>query len=420
MDNILSPIKLYRLPWNLADNAISWLEPTSNCNLYCDGCYRENRKSSHKTLQEIEAELEVFAKLRRTDSISIAGGEPLLHPNIIEIVKMIRKRGWKALINTNAELLDEDLLKKLESAGVNGFTIHIDSGQKRPKWNGINEIELNELRLYYALMIAKTKGISCTFNATVYPETVQFIPDLLKWAQKHIKIVQSMVFIIYRMAILTKDFDFYIGDHKVRFDDIMYSSKDDNRRTDISSDEIVEIIRKNGYSDFIPCAFLNGTERADTYKWLLAGRIGNDEQILGYVGPKFMELIQSFKHFFTDAYLAYSHPKMQKSAIKYLPLAIIDKGLRKVFKNYFKLFFSNPNSFFKGMSYQTVLIIQPADIYEDGRVNMCDGCPDITIWNNKLVWSCRMEELNNWGQNVRVVPQRVQETTEKEIIRIIE
>ena len=51
------------------------------------------------------------------------------------------------------------------------------------------------------------------------------------------------------------------------------------------------------------------------------------------------------------------------------------------------------------------MIIQPADIHANGAVNMCDGCPDITVWNDKLVWSCRMEEQNRWGQNVRMVPK---------------
>lgn len=63
MSQPLSPSKLYRLPWNLADNSISWLEPTSKCNLYCDGCYRENRQGSHKTLDEVQHELDVFEKI---------------------------------------------------------------------------------------------------------------------------------------------------------------------------------------------------------------------------------------------------------------------------------------------------------------------------------------------------------------------
>ena len=60
-----SPETLYRLPWNFADNSISWLEPTSKCNLYCDGCYRENRNSSHKSLDEISRELDVFQRNRK-------------------------------------------------------------------------------------------------------------------------------------------------------------------------------------------------------------------------------------------------------------------------------------------------------------------------------------------------------------------
>ena len=51
---------LYRFPWTLADNSISWLEPTSECNLKCDGCYRENVKGAHKSMDEVKGELDVF------------------------------------------------------------------------------------------------------------------------------------------------------------------------------------------------------------------------------------------------------------------------------------------------------------------------------------------------------------------------
>ncbi len=82
----LNHLDYYRLPWNLSDNIISWLEPTAKCNLACLGCYRKNEVNSHKTLGEIKEELKVFLRNRNTDSISIAGGEPLLHPQIAEIV----------------------------------------------------------------------------------------------------------------------------------------------------------------------------------------------------------------------------------------------------------------------------------------------------------------------------------------------
>lgn len=407
MENILSPEKLYRLPWNFADNAISWLEPTSKCNLYCDGCYRENRNSSHKTLIEISHELDVFEKLRKADSISIAGGEPLLHPDIVEITQMVQKKGWKPVINTNGEMLTPELLKKLKDAGVFGFTFHIDSGQNRKGWKGKNELELNNLRQYYADMLAELGGISCAFNATIYPENIHYIPELLKWSQNNIDRVHIMVFILYRMAIIGNNFDYFAGAKQVYFEDMMYSKKDDNRRTNISSPEIVKLIREK-HPEFSPSAFLNGTEKPDTYKWLLTGRMGNKHEIFGYVGSRFIELVQTFKHLTSGSYLAYSHPNLLRRGRLYFLLAPFDKGIREVARNYFKAFMENPKAFFKRLHFQSVVIIQPADVYQDGRINMCDGCPDITVWNDELVWSCRMEEQYRWGMNVRFSPKKIE------------
>ena len=167
--------KLYRMPWTLPDNGISWIEPTALCNLSCDGCYRENEKDSHKSFDEVMHELDVFQNLRKSDCISIAGGDPLLYPQIIDLVAEIRRRGFKPIINTNGHALNLDLLRELDQAGVFGFTFHVDSNQGRGgEWAGKNELELNELRLQYAEMLAQTGNIACSFNSTVYKENIQY------------------------------------------------------------------------------------------------------------------------------------------------------------------------------------------------------------------------------------------------------
>jgi MoaA/NifB/PqqE/SkfB family radical SAM enzyme len=404
MNTELTVGNLYRLPWNFSDNAISWLEPTSQCNLYCDGCYRENRNSSHKSLHEIQIELDVFERLRKCDGVSIAGGEPLTHPEIVEIVRMVKRKGWKAIINSNGALLSRELLRTLKSAGVDGFTFHIDSGQSRPYWKGKDEIALNVLRQELADLVHEVGGINCSFNATVYPETLAQMPAVLQWGQQNIDRVHVMVFINYRMAILGKDFDFYVGDEQVYFDDMMYSKADDERRTDISSPEVVDMFR-TVYPDFMPSAYLNGTEKPDSFKWLMTGRMGNSKKIFGYTGPRFMEIVQVWNHLVTGKYLAYSTPSLQRKGRLYFLLAPFDRGLRNIAAAYLKSLFTYPSAFFKRLHFQSVMIIQPADIKENGAVNMCDGCPDITVWNNELVWSCRMEEQMRWGQNVRMVPR---------------
>ena len=152
---VLDHTKLYRLPWSLPDNAISWLEPTKKCNLYCEGCYRENDPKGHKTLIQVEEDLAVFKRLRRSDAVSIAGGDPLTHPQIIQIVRLIVRDGFKPILNTNGLALTKELLVELKKAGLKGLTLHIDSKQNRPGWKGKNELDLNELRLQYAEMIAE-------------------------------------------------------------------------------------------------------------------------------------------------------------------------------------------------------------------------------------------------------------------------
>ena len=404
MNSGLSIQNLYRLPWNLNDNSISWLEPTYKCNIICDGCYRENREGSHKSLDDIQHELDVFEKYRKTDGVSIAGGEPLTHPEIVEIVRMVRRKGWKPVINTNGMLLSEELLAELHKAGVIGFTFHIDSGQNRPGWKGKNEIELNELRLLLAEMLARYPNLSCSFNATIYPENIQYVPEMIAWAQEHIDKVHVMVFILYRMVIVGSNASYYAGEKLIDFDKVGYSKEDDDRRIDVTSYELVDFIRKE-IPDFSPSAYLNGTVTADSLKWLLTGRMGNKHRIFGYTGPKFMELVQIFKHFFTGSYLAYSEIKWLHRGRIYFIFSIFDKGIRNIAKNYFKSLLVDPKAFFSRVHHQAIMIIQPGDAYKDGTVNMCDGCPDMTVWNNKLVWSCRMEEQMRWGQNVRCVPE---------------
>jgi hypothetical protein len=60
---------------------------------------------------------------------------------------------------------------------------------------------------------------------------------------------------------------------------------------------------------------------------------------------------------------------------------------------------------FNRLHSQSVMIIQPIDVLPDGRQNMCDGCPDVTVWDKRLVWSCRLEECLHFGQFVRTVPK---------------
>jgi hypothetical protein len=392
--------KLYRLPWNLADNPIVWLEPTQACNLACDGCYRQNVRT-HKSVAEVEADLETFARLRNFDGVSIAGGDPLCHPNVVEIVRSVRRMGRKPILNTNGYELTRELLSELKAAGLVGLTFHVDSRQGRPGWRDKTEKQMNELRSEYAEMVNSVGDLSCAFNSTVYEDTLEQVPDIVEWGGQNIDTVHTLVFITYRAAALA-GYDYFAGGSKIDMGKVVYSITN-QRRTDIGSADVVESIRQR-YPDFAPSAYLNGTEKPDSFKWLLALRVGDQQNTYGYFGPKFVETVQAGHHLLWGRYLAYTSPGVLGLGAPTLAFSLWDGGARKAALSYARNVIRRPLNLLKRLHLQAVMVIQPIDVLEDGRQNMCDGCPDMTIHDGRLAWSCRLEELKQFGQFVASVP----------------
>ena len=91
---------IYRMPWSKNDNPIGWLEVTDICNLKCLGCYRQ-KLTGHKTLEAIKEEILFLKKWRNVDNLSIAGGEPLMYPQIMDVVSFAKEQGIKPIMLTN-------------------------------------------------------------------------------------------------------------------------------------------------------------------------------------------------------------------------------------------------------------------------------------------------------------------------------
>ncbi|MBF0105355.1 MAG: radical SAM protein [Deltaproteobacteria bacterium] len=402
----LNPREYYRLPWSFTDNAISWLEVTTSCNLACEGCYRPNEKNGHKTLAQIAEELAVLKKLRKSDCISIAGGDPLVHPEIVEIVRMIKDGGWKPILNTNGLKLTPELLKDLKKAGVYGFTFHIDTTQKRSDSKASVEADHNALRLKFAQMLANEGGIGCSFNQTVSVKTLDQVPDVIRWAKQYPDIVHTMVFILFRSPDLNDEaLDFYAYGKKMEIENMYKESPWGGDRL-IKANEVVAKI-KEADPLYEPNSYLGGTADPMSTKWLLASRVARGSTTFGYTSPRLMEISQHINHLFKGTWLSYADPKTTSlGRIASFLLAPFDKKMRAVARRIFIHTIKTPLSLFKPAYVQTFAIIQPVDFMADGSLNMCDSCPDITVHNGKLYWSCRLEEIKKYGCFLTAVPRK--------------
>lgn len=389
---------LYRFPWSKNDNPIGWLEVTDICNLACLGCYRQ-KLSGHKTLEQVKEEVLYLKRWRNVDNLSIAGGEPLLYPHLLDLVAFARQQGIKPIVLTNGLKLDRNMVVELKKAGLAGFTIHIDSNQGRPQWRDKTEVETNALRQHFADMIHDVGGLYVIFNSTVYPSTMQYIPEMVKWAQRNIDRVHGMVFICFRTAPLDEEVTYQVGDDLVDARHLTYASEVTPDRN-ITSYEVYDLIKAH-VPEFEASGYLGGTWKIDSIKWLAGAMIGSREQVYGSIGKRTMELAQAGHHWFTGKYLAY----LSQSSIgrKVFLASLFDKTVRAAHGRYLRDLVRHPGRLFTPVYVQSIGVIQAPDIMPDGTADMCDSCPDMTYWNGELINSCRMDEYRLFGGFVTVV-----------------
>jgi organic radical activating enzyme len=152
------------------------IEPTMRCNIQCRICYNLSR-NYEKSLDEICAEIDLARAKRNLDTISLLGGEPTLHPDIVQIIRYIRSCGLHCQLLTNGITLLEDtqnlLLDQLVYAGVDRILLHMDSGQSHVHHN----IEEN---IYTLFTKFEKRKIAFSLVITIYDDNLDRIPLVLR------------------------------------------------------------------------------------------------------------------------------------------------------------------------------------------------------------------------------------------------
>ncbi|HZP16924.1 MAG TPA: radical SAM protein [Terriglobales bacterium] len=102
--------------------------PIRRCNLACKYCNEYDAVSQPVPLETMFARIDHLAGLGTT-IICISGGEPLLHPQLDDIIRRVRSHGILAGLITNGYLLTADRIKALNRAGLEHLQISIDNVQ---------------------------------------------------------------------------------------------------------------------------------------------------------------------------------------------------------------------------------------------------------------------------------------------------
>jgi MoaA/NifB/PqqE/SkfB family radical SAM enzyme len=105
---------------------VAHIIPVRRCNLSCTYCNEYDSSSKPVPTAEMLRRVDHLAALGTT-AITISGGEPLLHPELDEIIRRIRGHGLLATLITNGYLLTVERIRRLNRAGLDYLQISIDN-----------------------------------------------------------------------------------------------------------------------------------------------------------------------------------------------------------------------------------------------------------------------------------------------------
>lgn len=392
--------KLYRFPWSKTDNPGGWVEVTDECDLFCPGCYR-HKLEGHRPLKDVKEDILLCQKMTNCDRMAVAGGEPLLYPDILEVVEFIHHHKMKPVLITNGEKLIWDLARDFKKAGLAKYHFHVDCGQKRPGWMGKNEEEMNQLRQRFADLCWDVGGVQCGYNITIFRSSLKYLPDIVMWCWKNIHKVQHVSLVAVRGIPLMEDIEYEVEGRAIDASKFQHTSKDPTS-INISTNEMYELL-ENHFNGYSASAYLGGTLDPETYKFLITINIGSKGKRYGVLGAKSVELVQSLYHYVKGRYFTFlRNPKVGK---KIFLLSFFDKQARGSFFDYMKACARNPLRIFEKIYIQSVSLQQPNE-YLKGGANLCDGCMNMMIYEGELINSCRLDEYRMLGGLIHPVKER--------------
>src|ERR1700752_2212792 len=167
------------------------LEPLFACNLKCAGCGKIQQP--HTVLKQRMPVEQALTAIEECGApmVSLAGGEPLMHPQIDVLVNELIKRKKFVFLCTNALLLPKKL-EKFKPSPYFAFVVHIDGLKERHDESVCKEGVFDQA--VEAIKLAKSKGFKVNTNTTFFnTDTPQTIIDVMNFLNDDLEIDEMQI-----------------------------------------------------------------------------------------------------------------------------------------------------------------------------------------------------------------------------------
>jgi radical SAM protein with 4Fe4S-binding SPASM domain len=155
-------------------------EVTGACNLRCIHCHAVsgNAEADELTTDEGKRLIDSIASASEFRTLIYTGGEPLVRPDIFELLRHSQKAGLANIIATNGTLIDEEMAFKLKDHGVVCNAISIDAANPDIHDMVRNKSGSFDLALR-AIEATKKAGIMLQINTTAMEYNMPHLPELI-------------------------------------------------------------------------------------------------------------------------------------------------------------------------------------------------------------------------------------------------
>ena len=174
---------------------VSWMT-TNECNLSCKHCYQDAGDKA-------ERELDTAAAKQLIDEIAqcgfkimiFSGGEPLLRPDIYELVQHAASRGLRPVFGTNGMLITSEVATRLKQAGAAAMGISLDSlsAVKHNEFRG--DAQAFELTVQ-GMANCKAAGLPFQVHTTIMDWNEQEVLEITDFAVQAGAIAHYLFFLI--------------------------------------------------------------------------------------------------------------------------------------------------------------------------------------------------------------------------------
>lgn len=159
-------------------------ELTNACNLNCIHCHAAGGKPAKDELTTEEGKklIDEIANMKEFKTLVYSGGEPLMRPDLIELLNYSKKAGLINIIATNGTLITEDMAFKLKQSGVFCVAVSLDSSDANIH-NSIRKHPEAFSKAVQGIKNAAKAGILIQINTTAMEYNFETLGKLLEMGE---------------------------------------------------------------------------------------------------------------------------------------------------------------------------------------------------------------------------------------------